>query len=110
MRRKLKYGSISRPPSLYSRPVEVASTIGSEAGKRIVAIAAACEVVEHSLRLGLRQLEESTMRRTKINAKRQVTIPAELERFRIKKGTRIDWKKDGSRLVLTPITRLRRKS
>jgi AbrB family looped-hinge helix DNA binding protein len=57
------------------------------------------------------QVEESTMRRTKINAKGQVTIPAELrERFGIKKGTRIDWKKDGSRLVLTPITRLRKKS
>ena len=60
---------------------------------------------------GMCQLEESTMRRTTINSKGQVTIPAELrERFGIRKGTRIDWKKDGSRLVLTPITRLRRKS
>jgi len=60
---------------------------------------------------GMCQVEESTMRRTKINAKGQVTIPAELRgRFGIRKGTRIDWKKDGSRLVLTPITRLRRKS
>jgi AbrB family looped-hinge helix DNA binding protein len=60
---------------------------------------------------GMRQLGESTMRRTKINAKGQVTIPAELrERFGIKKGTRIDWKKDGGRLVLTPITHLRKKS
>ena len=50
------------------------------------------------------------MRITNINAKGQVTIPAELrERFGIRKGTRIDWKKDGSRLVLTPITRLRTK-
>jgi len=60
---------------------------------------------------GMCQLEESTMRRTKINAKGQVTIPAELrERFGIRKGTRIDWKKDGNRLVLTPITGLRKKS
>jgi len=60
---------------------------------------------------GMCQVEESTIRRTKINAKGQVTIPAELrERFGIKKGTRIDWKKDGSRLVLTPIMRLRKKS
>jgi len=51
------------------------------------------------------------MRHTKINAKGQVTIPAELrERFGIRKGTHIDWKKDGGRLVLTPITRLRKKS
>jgi AbrB family looped-hinge helix DNA binding protein len=51
------------------------------------------------------------MRRTKINAKGQVTIPAELrERFGIKKGTRIGWKKDGGRLVLTPIAHLRKKS
>ncbi len=56
------------------------------------------------------QLRESDMRLTKINAKGQVTIPAALrERFGIKKGTRIDWKRDGSRLVLTPITRLRTK-
>jgi AbrB family looped-hinge helix DNA binding protein len=60
---------------------------------------------------GMCQLEESTMRRTKINAKGQVTIPAELrERFGIKKGTRIDWTRDGCRLVLTPIGRLRKKS
>jgi AbrB family looped-hinge helix DNA binding protein len=60
---------------------------------------------------GTCQVEESTMRRTKINAKGQVTIPAELrERFGIKKGTRIDWKKDRGRLVLTPITHLRKKS
>jgi AbrB family looped-hinge helix DNA binding protein len=51
------------------------------------------------------------MRRTKINAKGQVTIPADLrERFGIKKGTRISWKKEGDRLVLTPITRLREKT
>ena len=61
---------------------------------------------------GVCYLGESTMRRTtKINAKGQVTIPAELrERFGIRKGTRIDWKRDGSRLVLTPIARLRKKS
>jgi AbrB family looped-hinge helix DNA binding protein len=59
----------------------------------------------------MRQWRESEMRLTKINAKGQVTIPAALrERFGIKKGTRIDWKRDGSRLVLTPITRLRKKS
>lgn len=60
---------------------------------------------------GMCQLERSETRLTKINAKGQVTIPAELrERFGIKKGTRIDWKRDGHRLVLTPITRLRTKS
>jgi AbrB family looped-hinge helix DNA binding protein len=57
------------------------------------------------------QLGKSEMRLTKINAKGQVTIPAELrERFGIGKGTRIDWTRDGTRLVLTPITRLRKKS
>ncbi|MBZ5665511.1 MAG: AbrB/MazE/SpoVT family DNA-binding domain-containing protein [Acidobacteriia bacterium] len=45
------------------------------------------------------------MRRTKINAKGQVTIPAELrERFGIEKGTRINWKEEQGRLVLTPMT------
>lgn len=40
-----------------------------------------------------------------INAKGQVTIPAELrERFGIEKGTRISWKEDRGRLVLTPLT------
>jgi AbrB family looped-hinge helix DNA binding protein len=45
------------------------------------------------------------MRRTKINAKGQVTIPAEFrERFGIEKGTRINWKEERGRLVLTPMT------
>jgi len=45
------------------------------------------------------------MRRTKINAKGQVTIPAELrERFGIEKGTRVNWKEERGRLVLTPMT------
>jgi AbrB family looped-hinge helix DNA binding protein len=45
------------------------------------------------------------MRRTKTNAKGQVTIPAELrERFGIEKGTRINWKEERGRLVLTPMT------
>ncbi len=49
---------------------------------------------------------ESAMRRTKINAKGQVTIPAELrERFGIEKGTRINWKEEQGRLVLTPMTK-----
>jgi AbrB family looped-hinge helix DNA binding protein len=47
------------------------------------------------------------MRRTKINAKGQVTIPVELrERFGIEKGTRISWKEERGRLVLTPMTEL----
>lgn len=51
-------------------------------------------------------LEEPTPRVTKISTKGRVTIPAELrERFGIRKGTRIDWKRDGRRLVLTPIAR-----
>ncbi len=49
---------------------------------------------------------ESAMRRTKINAKGQLTIPAELrERFGIEKGTRINWKEEQGRLVLTPMTK-----
>lgn len=60
---------------------------------------------------GMCPLEESTMRLTKVNAKGQVTIPADLrERFGLRKGTRIDWTKDGSRLVLTPVTRPRKRS
>jgi AbrB family looped-hinge helix DNA binding protein len=54
---------------------------------------------------GMCQLEESAMQCTKINAKGQVTIPAELrERFGIEKGTRINWKEERGRLVLTPMT------
>lgn len=57
------------------------------------------------------QLKESEMRFTKIGAKGRVTIPAELrERFGFKKGTRIDWKRDGRSLVLIPVARLRKKS
>jgi AbrB family looped-hinge helix DNA binding protein len=56
-------------------------------------------------------LDESTMRWTKINGKGQVTIPADLrERFGIRKGTRIEWTRDGARLVLTPVALLRKKS
>lgn len=59
---------------------------------------------------GTCQLEEPILRLSKINARGQVTIPADLrERFGLRKGTRIDWKKDGSRLVLTPVSRLRKK-
>jgi len=51
------------------------------------------------------QLGELAMRRTKTNAKGQVTIPAELrERFGIEKGTRINWKEEQGRLVLTLMT------
>ena len=54
---------------------------------------------------GMSYLGESAMRRTKINAKGQVTIPAELrERLGIEKGTRINWKEERGRLVLTPMT------
>jgi AbrB family looped-hinge helix DNA binding protein len=43
------------------------------------------------------QLRESEMRLTKINAKGQVTIPADLcERFGIRNGTLIDWKRMGT--------------
>ena len=57
------------------------------------------------------QLEKSETRVTKISTKGRVTIPAELrKRFGIKKGTPIDWERDGRRLVLTPVKRLRKKS
>ncbi|MGC2248730.1 MAG: AbrB/MazE/SpoVT family DNA-binding domain-containing protein [Terriglobales bacterium] len=56
-------------------------------------------------------LEESNIRWTKINAKGQVTIPADLrERFGLEKGTPIDWTRDGTRLVLSPIRKARKKS
>jgi len=55
---------------------------------------------------GICQSGESAMRRTKTNAKGQVTIPAELrERLGIEKGTRVNWKVERGRLVLTPITK-----
>jgi AbrB family looped-hinge helix DNA binding protein len=45
------------------------------------------------------------MRRTKVNAKGQVTIPAELrKRLEIKPGTRINWSEEKGRLVLTSTT------
>ena len=48
------------------------------------------------------------MRRTKTSAKGQVTIPAELrERLGIERGTRISWKEERGRLVLTPMTERR---
>jgi AbrB family looped-hinge helix DNA binding protein len=48
------------------------------------------------------------MKRTKTNAKGQVTIPAKLrERLGIEKGTRINWQEEQGRLVLTPMTERR---
>jgi AbrB family looped-hinge helix DNA binding protein len=44
------------------------------------------------------------MRRTIVNARGQVTIPAKFrEQFGIEKGTRIIWKEEQGQLVLTPI-------
>jgi len=68
-------------------------------------------IAEEKTTEGMCQLEDPIMRFTKINAKGQVTIPADLrERFGIIKGTCIDWRKDGGRLVLTPIKPRRKKS
>ena len=45
------------------------------------------------------------MRRTVVNAKGQVTIPAELRKqLAIKPGTRINWIEEKGRLVLIPMT------
>lgn len=78
-------------------------SVGSRNLKRAIA--------EEKTTEGMCQLEEPVMRFTKINAKGQVTIPADLrERFGMKAGTRIDWKKDGRRLVLTPIRPRRKKT
>ena len=45
------------------------------------------------------------MRRTVVNAKGQVTIPAELRKqLAIKPGTRVTWSEEKGRLTLAPIT------
>ena len=45
------------------------------------------------------------MRRTVVNAKGQVTIPAELRKqLEIKPGTRVTWLEEKGMLVLAPIT------
>lgn len=45
------------------------------------------------------------MRRTVVNARGQVTIPAALrKRFEIKPGTRVTWLKGKGRLILAPMT------
>jgi len=50
------------------------------------------------------------MRRTAVNAKGQVTIPAELRKqFEIKPGTRVTWFEEKGRLVLAPMTARRLK-
>jgi AbrB family looped-hinge helix DNA binding protein len=55
---------------------------------------------------GTHRLGELAMRRTKTNAKGQVTIPADLRaRLGIEKGTRMNWKEERGRLVLTPMTK-----
>jgi AbrB family looped-hinge helix DNA binding protein len=44
------------------------------------------------------------MQRSLISTKGRVTIPADLrKKFGIKPGTRIRWKKENGRLVLTPV-------
>jgi AbrB family looped-hinge helix DNA binding protein len=51
-------------------------------------------------------LGESMERLTKINARGQVTIPAEIRtRFGMKPGTHISWTEDHGRLVLTTMTK-----
>ena len=45
------------------------------------------------------------MRRTVVNARGQVTIPAELrQQLEIKPGTRVTWFEENGRLVLSPMT------
>jgi AbrB family looped-hinge helix DNA binding protein len=45
------------------------------------------------------------MRRTVVNARGQVTIPAELRKhLEIKPGTRVTWSEENSRLILSPMT------
>jgi antitoxin PrlF len=45
------------------------------------------------------------MRRTVVNARGQVTIPAELrKRLEIKPGTRVTWIEEKGRLILAPMT------
>jgi AbrB family looped-hinge helix DNA binding protein len=48
---------------------------------------------------------ESTMRRTVVNARGQVTIPAALRaQLEIKPGTRVTWFEEEGRLILAPMT------
>jgi AbrB family looped-hinge helix DNA binding protein len=50
------------------------------------------------------------MRRTVVNAKGQVTIPAELRKqLEIKPGTRVTWFEEKGRLVVAPMTSRRMK-
>ena len=50
------------------------------------------------------------MRRTVVNAKGQVTIPAELRKqLEIKPGTRVTWVEEKGRLVMAPMTSRRLK-
>jgi AbrB family looped-hinge helix DNA binding protein len=45
------------------------------------------------------------MRRTVVNARGQVTIPAELRKhLEMKPGTRVTWSEENGRLVLSPMT------
>jgi len=45
------------------------------------------------------------MRRTAVNARGQVTIPAELRKqLNLKPGTRVNWCKEKGRLILAPLT------
>jgi AbrB family looped-hinge helix DNA binding protein len=45
------------------------------------------------------------MRRTVVNARGQVTIPAELRaQLKIKPGTRVTWFEEKGRLMMTPMT------
>ncbi len=51
------------------------------------------------------ELGESTMRRTVVNARGQVTIPAELRKqLEINPGTRITWFEEKGQLMLAPMT------
>jgi AbrB family looped-hinge helix DNA binding protein len=53
---------------------------------------------------------KTIMRRSVVNAKGQVTIPAELrEQLEIKPGTRVTWFEEKGRLVLAPMTSRRLK-
>ena len=60
-------------------------------------------VVSHTVKIAVMHSFQ-----TVVNAKGQITIPAELrERFGIKPGTRINWTEERGRLVLTPMTERR---
>lgn len=53
----------------------------------------------------VRELGRSTMRRTVVNARGQVTIPAELRKqLEIKPGSRVTWFEEKGRLILAPMT------